>query len=47
MSLTKLNGIRNAKLVTEKPLGPKFKPITNTTDGIEPTYKRPQVYYGA
>lgn len=45
-TVTHVTGIRNAKLVTEKPLTPKFKPITNTTDGIEP-YKRPQVYYGA
>ena len=33
-----MGGVRNAKLVTEKPLYPKFEPLTSTARGIEPRY---------
>ncbi len=31
-----MEGVRNAKLEVEKPYEPKFRPLTNTTPGIEP-----------
>ena len=45
--MTAIKGIRNAKVTAEKPLNLKIKPLTNSTDGIHPTVKPYQFYYGA